>query len=83
LFLAGLGHAVRIGGPHRSVRLRAGRLRRAGLNASDVAAEDFSHYARLYGFTFEPVKAGRQISFDYVARRESMEELGSASVRAA
>lgn len=34
--------------------------------ASDAAAGDFSHYARLYGFTFEIAKAGRQISFDYV-----------------
>ena len=34
--------------------------------ATDEAVEDFSRYADLYGFAFEPVKAGRYISFDYV-----------------
>lgn len=34
--------------------------------ATEEAAKDFARYADLYGFIFEPEKAGRQISFDYV-----------------
>jgi len=34
--------------------------------ATDEAAKQFLPYAQLYGFTFEPRKAARQISFDYV-----------------